>query len=112
MLSFILYLVCVSPDAVRARSKDKLKLDWEKPSSGDSFSSGETIAAQWTSKKAIVSPSVSLCSQSPSADDTDDTSDCGASVWPEISHDGHSYSFTLQVPHPTRLDTLTDLIPV
>ncbi|KAL5518713.1 hypothetical protein ACEPAH_396 [Sanghuangporus vaninii] len=99
-LSLSVYLACFSFSTVHARSKDggSLKLNWEKPSSGDIFGSGDTIIAQWSSEKAIVSPSVALCSQSSPADDVDDAGDCGASVWPKVSQDGHSYSFSLAVP--------------
>ncbi|OCB86181.1 hypothetical protein A7U60_g6770 [Sanghuangporus baumii] len=99
-LSLSVYLACFSFRTVHARSKDgeSLQLNWEKPSSGDIFGSGDTIVAQWSSEKAIVSPSVALCSQSSPADDVDDAGDCGASVWPKVSQDGHSYSFSLAVP--------------
>ncbi|KAL5495524.1 hypothetical protein ACEPAI_987 [Sanghuangporus weigelae] len=99
-LSLSLYLACSSFRTVHARTKDgeSLKLNWGKPSSGDIFGSGDTIIAQWSSEKAIVSPSVALCSRSSPADDVDDAGDCGASVWPKVSQDGHSYSFSLVVP--------------
>ncbi|KAL5534497.1 hypothetical protein ACEPAG_960 [Sanghuangporus baumii] len=100
VLSLSFHLACFSFRTVHARSKDgeSLKLNWEKPSSGDTFGPGDTIIAQWSSEKAVVSPSVALCSQSSSADDVDDAGGCGASVWPKVSQDGHSYSFSLAAP--------------
>lgn len=98
-LSMIAYLAGASPLILQARAKDSngstsQDLNWTKPSSGDTFGPGGTVIGEWTSSTAIVSPSVSMCSQGAQADDDDD-SDCGGTVWPEVKNDGSTYSFSL-----------------
>lgn len=96
-LSSIAYLAGASPLILLAQAKDSdssQDLKWTKPSASDTFGPGGTIIGEWTSSTAIVSPSVSMCSQGTQTDDDGD-SDCGGMVWPKVQNDGSTYSFSL-----------------
>ena len=73
------------------------KLEWTSPSQNAEYASGDTIVGQWTASKAVVSPSVSLCTDSSDGGDTSDDSggSCGETVWPSVKQDGNNYSFSL-----------------
>lgn len=80
-----------NPLALAARDTS---FTWSSPATAEVYGPGDTITAQWTSKKALVSPSVSLCT----ANDLDvGSTDCGGSVWPHVEQDGNQYSVSLFV---------------
>lgn len=82
-------------------------LKWTSPSSETVYGPGDTIVGQWTSNSTVVSPSVSLCSQSSDDDDgsDNDEGDCGGTVWPSLNHNGNQYSISLWVfPSSSKLE--------
>lgn len=84
--------------ASRDKSSSSSNLAWISPSPNTKYSSGDIITGEWTSSKAILSPSVKLCTLA--AADSGDTSDdsganCGGAVWPTVKQDGDNYSIVL-----------------
>lgn len=73
------------------------KLEWSSPSPNTVYAPGDTIVGQWTAGKAVVSPSVNLCSGDSDNGDTSDDSEesCGQTAWPTVKQDGNNYSFSL-----------------
>lgn len=73
------------------------KLEWTSPSQNAEYASGDTIVGQWTASKAVVSPSVCLCTVSPDGGDTSNDSEgsCGQAMWPSVKQEGDNYSFSL-----------------
>ena len=99
-LSVLFYLAAATPRTMRAEARSSNKhsneMIWKKPADGETFGPGGLIVGEWTSSKAIVSPSVSLCSQASSDDDGIDTdADCGGAVWPEVNRTGETYTFSM-----------------
>ena len=78
---------------VLARAESQ-KLDWISPSPQTVYGPGDSIKGEWTSSRSIVSPSVSLCSES-SDDDDKGGDDCGDAVRPSVKEDGDQYSFSM-----------------
>ncbi|KAI0034336.1 hypothetical protein K488DRAFT_84065 [Vararia minispora EC-137] len=73
----------------RSDQSGSSSVSWISPSPGSSLSPGDTLMAQWTAERNIVSPSFKLC---------DDTG-CGGAVWPGVTQsDNGVYSASVAIP--------------
>ena len=105
LVHVLLFLALASLAKGHYGDTDAPDVTWELPASGDTYSPGDTMNAQWKSDKEIVSPSFKLCQSSgnahrrtyseandrvPALAGRDDA--CGISIWPVVKQtDDGSY---------------------
>ncbi|KAK2459773.1 hypothetical protein APHAL10511_008205 [Amanita phalloides] len=92
---------------------DTSHISFAEPVSGAAFHTGDTLNAQWTSKKPIISPSFKLCQTSDSENTrraymmnrrifvrvSRDDDICGDPIWPAVEQtDSGSYQVAMEVP--------------
>ncbi|KAH7908783.1 hypothetical protein BJ138DRAFT_318793 [Hygrophoropsis aurantiaca] len=79
-----------------------LNVTWIRPVQGSVYSTGHFVIGEWTTSKAVASPSFKLCqhsgSQKTKRTKTKENDDCGETVWPHIKHASGSYVVSLKVP--------------
>lgn len=93
---FTLLAILLSTNVKPALSSSKEpQVQWNSPSAGDRYSSGDSIVATWSSDSAVVSPAFKLCQGEPQASDQDDNETCGSKVYSTVQQSSGTYCTSL-----------------
>ncbi|KAL4244590.1 hypothetical protein ABKN59_010885 [Abortiporus biennis] len=73
-----------------------MNVTWLSPSSGETYTPGQSIIGKWMTSQSLSNPAFRLCSADGAF--ADDPEACGQAIWPPVQQTNSSYQVSLAVP--------------